>query len=386
MRAGPDSPLACQRHLFRIPPDVSYLNCAYMSPRLRAVTAAGRKALRGGDSPWTIRDRDWFRGAEELRNSVADLLGADADGIALVPAVSYGVALAAANLPVARGQNIVILDRQFPSNVYAWREVVQAAGAQLRTVGRPGAAETWTDALLAGIDTDTAVIAVPQCHWMDGSLVDLVAVGERARAVGAGLVVDASQSLGAFPLDVSAVQPDFLVSVGYKWLLGPYGLGYLYVAPRWRETGRPLEFSWLTRAGAEDFSSTAQYRDDFRAGARRFDMGEFPQFTLTPMASAALSQVKEWGVRRIQARLAGLTRALEERVQAWGWPVLPASKRVGHFVSFRVPEGLAERMAGRLREEKIFTSTFGQSIRVTPHVHNGDRDIQRLLQILAAFR
>jgi selenocysteine lyase/cysteine desulfurase len=103
------------------------------------------------------------------------------------------------------------------------------------------------------------------------------------------------------------VQPDFLVAVGYKWLLGPYGLGYLYVAPKWQERGIPLEQSWLTRAGSEDFARLVDYRDKYRPGARRFDMGEFPQFALAPMAMAALRQILAWGVNNIQETISALT-------------------------------------------------------------------------------
>ena len=142
---------------------------------------------------------------------------------------------------------------------------------------------------------------------MDGSKIDLQQVGERARSVGAGLVIDASQSLGASALDLERIKPDFVTAVGYKWLLGPYGLGYLYVAPRWRESGVPLEQSWLTRAGSEDFRCLVDYTDEYRPGSRRFDMGEFPQFVLTPMAVAALKQILSWGVARIQLVLSALT-------------------------------------------------------------------------------
>src|SRR5581483_5991752 len=115
----------------------------------------------------------------------------------------------------------------------------------------------------------TAVVTVSNCHWTDGSLIDLYRVGERARQVGAAFVVDASQSLGAYPVDVARAQPDFLVTVGYKWLMGPYGLSYLYVAPRWRERGVPIEESWLTRAGSEDFARLVDYTESYRDGARR---------------------------------------------------------------------------------------------------------------------
>lgn len=252
--------------LFEIPNDVTYLNCANMAPQLKAVTEAGTRAVRAKESPWQLTPPDWFAGAETLRALAARLLGVEADGIALVPAASYGIAVAAANLPITKGQTIVLIDQEFPSNVYAWREVARKTGSRIRTARRD-CNTSWTDALENEIDEQTAIVAVPQCHWTDGSKIDLERIGERVREVGATLVIDASQSLGACPLDIGKVQPDFLVAVGYKWLLGPYGLGYLYVSPKWR-AGMPLEQSWLTRAGSEDFVRLVDYQDEYRTGAR----------------------------------------------------------------------------------------------------------------------
>lgn len=373
-------PLPSQRHLFDLPDEVAYLDCAYMSPQLRSVTEAGLAAVRRKAAPWAT---EWFTDAEGLRAAAARLMGAAADEVALVPAASYGIAVAAANLPVGRGQNVVVLDEQFPSNVYAWRDRAREAGAELRTV-RKGPAEAWTEPVLAAIDESTAVVAVPNCHWTDGALVDLVAVGERARAVGAGLVVDASQSFGAYPIDVGAVRPDFLVSVGYKWQLGPYGLGYLYAGSRWRREGRPIERSWLARAGAEDFSKLVGYVDEYRPGARRFDMGEYPQFVLAPMARAGLEQILAWGVDRIQATVRRLTDRVAQGARELGCAVLADDRRVGHLVGLRFPQGLPPRLRERLAEERVHVSLRGDSIRVAPHVYDGEEDVDRLLAVLRA--
>lgn len=230
------------RDLFEIPQDVTYLNCANMAPQLKSATEAGFSAVRAKESPWKLTAPEWFSGAETLRGLAARLLDVETDGIALVPGVSYGIAVAAQNLPVSPTQTIVLLDQEFPSNVYTWRELARKTGCRIRTV-RLSSNTSWTEVLQDAIDGTTAIVAVPQCHWTDGSKLNIERIGERAREVGAALVIDASQSLGACPLDLARVQPDFLVAVGYKWLLGPYGLGYLYVAPKWRECGIPLEQS-----------------------------------------------------------------------------------------------------------------------------------------------
>ncbi len=373
--------IGSQRDLFEIRDGVTFLNCANMSPQLRSVTSSGIEAVKSKESPWLISPPDWFSAPERLRELAAKLIGVDAEAVALVPSVSYGIAIAAANVKVERGQYIVLLNEQFPSNVYAWKVLAAQQNANIRTVQRePGG--TWTDAVLAAIQNDTAVVTVPNCHWTDGSLIDLVEVGAKARSVGAALVVDASQSLGAYPIDIMKVQPDFLVSVGYKWLMGPYGLGYLYVAPVWREQGLPIENSWLSRAGSEDFAGLVDYQDEYRSGARRFDMGEFPQFVLVPMAIEALRQILNWGVENIQNSLAILTKEIEQRVLKIGGSALPAGKRAAHMIGIRLPNGLPDQLSKRLASENIFVSIRGDSIRVAPHLYNDKADIDRLFEVL----
>jgi selenocysteine lyase/cysteine desulfurase len=207
--------ITCQRHLFDLPADIAYLNCAYMSPLLKHAAEVGVEALGRKLRPWRIHAEDFFTDSERARRRFATLLGASADTIALIPAASYGLAIAAANLPVARGRRLLVLAEQFPSNVYAWRVLAARTGAEVVTVARPPEHD-WTAAVLALLDERVAVAALPHCHWIDGGLLDLIAIGARCREVDCALVVDATQSLGALPFDVSAVQPDFLVCPGYK--------------------------------------------------------------------------------------------------------------------------------------------------------------------------
>jgi selenocysteine lyase/cysteine desulfurase len=376
-----DGTLAPERALFEIPDDVTYLNCASMSPQLRTVTAAGIDAVRAKASPWNLRASDWFTHAEPLRALFARIVNADAESIALVPTASYGLATAAANLPVRAGQSIIVLDREFPSNVYTWRELARRTGASVRTVMcEPGA--SWTDAIIAALDDDVAIVATPNCHWTDGALIDLERVGVVARTVGAALVVDASQAAGAHPIDVRASQPDFLVAVGYKWLMGPYSLGYLYVAPKWRERGTPLEQTWMARAGAEDFARLVDYSEEFREGARRFDMGEFSQFTLLPMATAALTQVLDWGVERIGREIGVLTARITSEVAPLGCTVPPEAGRVRHMLGVKRPGGLPDGLAERLAAARVYVSVRGDSIRVSPHLYNDARDVERFVAVL----
>ena len=370
-----------QRDLFEIPEGVTYLNCANMSPQLRSVTRAGVEAVRAKASPWTVGAADWFAPTERLRRLFAQIINGDPDGVAIVPSVSYGIALAAANVRVARGQSMVLLDGEFPSNVYAWHELARCRDAVVRTIAQPSDGG-WTEPLLQAIDSTTAVVSVPNCHWTDGRLVDLERVAAAARRAGAALVIDGSQSVGAYPLDVASIQPDFLVTVGYKWLLGPYGLAYLYAAPRWRSSGVPLEHSWLTRAGAENFSSLSAYSDSYRPGARRFDAGEFPQFVLTVMATAALEQVLVWDVKWIQDAISTLTSRAENGAAQSGAVATSGSDRIGHLIGIRPRSGVGGDLISALAAANVHVSVRGDAIRVAPHVFNTEADIDRLLDVL----
>jgi selenocysteine lyase/cysteine desulfurase len=372
--------LGSQRGHFEIPEDITYLNCAYMSPQLRAVRAVGEEAVARKSRPWEISPRDFFENSEMARKLFARLVGGDTEGVAIIPSASYGMAVATANVPLKTGQNVVVLEEQFPSNVYPWRELAKRTGAEVVTVPRP-AGRDWTSAVLERVDGRTAVVAVPNCHWTDGSILDLVHTGEWAREVGAALVVDATQSLGAYPLDVSEVRPDFLVSAAYKWLLGPYSLGFLYVGEAYRE-GVPIEHNWISRGGSEDFARLVEYTDTYAPGARRYDVGERSNFVLLPMAIEALHQILAWGVENIATSLRGLTDRIEEEAERLGIEAVPASMRAGHMIGLGLGPEAPKDLATRLAEENVFVSVRGHNLRVSPHLYNTERDVGRLVDSL----
>jgi selenocysteine lyase/cysteine desulfurase len=374
------TPIERGRASFDVPDDVAYFNTASLAPMLRSVRAAAAVALDRRSQPWEIESGDWFSGAEELRGLFARLVGAEpgGDGVALIPATSYGFAAAARNLRLGAGDRVLVLEDEYPSGIYTWRRAVRRAGAQILTVPRePG--QTWADAVLAALDERVAIVSVPNVHWTDGSLVDLPAVAARARAVGARLVVDASQSVGAMPLDVGALRPDFLITVGYKWLLGPFGVGYMYVAEEHRG-GEPLEENWISRAGSQDFARLVDYRDEYQPGARRFDVGQRTKFELVPMAVAALSQVLAWQPANIAAALAGVTARIAEGAAVLG--LEPALQRGPHMVGVKVPGELRDAVSRALTDSRRFTAARGDVMRISPHLHITDRDVGTLLGAL----
>ena len=193
-------------------------------------------------------------------------------------------------------------------------------------------------------------------------------------------MVDASQALGAMPLDLDAIRPDYLVTVGYKWLLGPFALGYLYVAERHRE-GVPLEENWISRLGSEDFSALVDYQDRYQPGARRFDVGQRTHFETTPMAVAALRQLLDWGVPRISATLGQVNRRIQRQVEALGLP-LTSSDRVPHILGIGLPDQARTAVARALTAAGVYTGVRGSSLRVAPHLWTTDQDVERLVDAL----
>jgi selenocysteine lyase/cysteine desulfurase len=344
------------------------------------VRAAAEAALKRRAAPWTIGAADWFADVERLRGLFARVIGADAGGVALIPATSYGMAVAAANLEARPGDRVVVIDEEYPSGIYTWRAFARRSGAELVTVRRE-AGRSWTEAILDALDERARILSVPNVHWTNGALVDLDRVCARAHELDAAIVLDVSQSAGAMPLDVEALRPDFLISVGYKWLLGPLGVAYMYVDERHRG-GDPIEHNWINRAGSEDFARLVDYTDEFQPGARRFDVGARTNFMLVPMAIAALEQVLEWSVERIGPTLAEVTATIERSARERGLEPIPAAERGPHMVGIRLPDPTPGDLVSSLAQRDVHLGVRSAWLRVAPHLHTTDADVERMFTAL----
>ena len=334
--------------------------------------------------PTGLPPETFFLESTRARDLFARLVHAEGNRVAIIPAVSYGIATVAKNVPVRSGQNIVIPHEQFPSNVYAWRKFAER-GAEVRTVAPPTGAErgaAWNERLLAAIDGDTALVAVEHAHWTDGTLFDVAALGARAREVGAVFVVDATQSVGALPFDVAAWQPDALIVAGYKTLMGPYGLGFAYYGPRF-DAGTPLEDNWLMRRGSEDFSRLVDYQDEYAPGAVRYDMGERSNPILLPMVNAALEQLLERRPERVQAYCRDLVRDTLNAVRERGYKLEDETYSARHLFGLRLPPDIRlGDLKERLETNRVVVSVRGDAVRVAPNVYNDAADMTALQNAL----
>lgn len=380
--------ITCRRDDFHLPDDLHYLNCAYMAPLSKAVERAGIAGLLKKRDPSSIRAEDFFEESEQVRELFARILGASPRSVAIIPSVSYGVASIAQNLRVEAGDNIVVLEEQFPSNIYIWQRIAERENAQIRTVmaGSTSAARAakWNERILEAIDARTSVVALPHVHWTDGTLFDLPGIAERARSVEAALVVDGTQSVGALPFDVEQIQPDALICAGYKWLFGPYSIGMAYFSERYH-SGRPLEENWIARNHSEQFSRLVQYEGEYQPGAVRYDVGERSNFILIPMMAAALDQVLDWGAEDIQAYCRQLTADPIAEIRELGYGVEDSSGRAQHLFGIRMPRAVdPEDLRTALEQRNISVSVRGSAVRVSPHVYNDEQDVDALIDALRA--
>lgn len=370
-----------ERDLFEIPEGVAYLNTAYNSPLLRASRAAleleaGKKA-----QPWLRTPDDFFANADRLRDLAAELFGGTSDHYAIVPAASYGLATAARALKpeLNSGDVILLLQEEFPSNVYVWRRLADETGAVLETIQQPRDGN-WTSAILQRLQKDVRIAALPHCHWTDGAPLELSEISRACKAADVRLVLDVTQSLGAVPIDLDEIDPEFAVAAGYKWLLCPYGVGFLYVSPRCQHS-RPLEESWLVRRAAEDFAGLVNYQTDYRPGARKFDVGETCT-ALLPGAIEALTQLQRWSVKSISASLEAINSQIATGLAELGIDAPERLRRSPHMFGVRLPDHAPEDLIAQLRSRDVHVSRRGYSMRIAPHLHVTSKDIERLVAAL----
>jgi len=379
--------LTCKYSKFSLKKNSTYLNCAYMSPMLKDAEKAGLRGLRIKRNPADIQPDDFFTTTKLVREEFARMIGAaDANRIAIIPSASYGLATVAANLNISRGQHVLVAAEQFPSNYYAWEAVCAKHGAELRIVSPDNLSKergkNWNTRFLESINKQTRAVAIAHAHWTDGTLFDLEAIRKRTREVGALLVVDGTQSVGALPFDVNSIQPDALVCAAYKWLLGPYGIGLAYYG-EYFDDGNPIEENWINRRDAENFSALVTYESRYQPGALRYSVGEQSNFILVPMLLKAIAQLNRWGAQNIQDYCKTITGPAITALREKGFIVEDLPYRSSHLFGVRYAQTPdLEKVRQKLQKSRIHVSFRGNAIRVSPNVYNDANDLDRLVKAL----
>lgn len=376
--------LDCQKDKFRLEDYITYLNGAYMSPSLKSVEEAGHKAVTQKTKPYQIKAEDFFVHSEKLRMLFARFIDApDYRNTAIIPSASYGLASAAKNAKLKPGDEILLVDEQFPSNVYIWQKVAQQNNATIKVIKAPRIGEnralTWNKNILNGISSKTAVVSMPPAHWADGTLYDLKTIRKKTKQYNALLVVDGSQFIGAAPFSIQEIQPDALVTVAYKWLLGPYAMGMAYYSDEFNE-GEPIEESWINRYRSEDFSGLVNYESRYQPKAGRYNMGEYSNFINTPMLIKSLEQLLDWKPVNIQRYCDTISKSVIDQLRSKGCFIEDDNYRSKHLFGVYLPEGIdLEQLKARFEANNIYVSFRGNAIRVSPNVYNDARDFENLL-------
>jgi selenocysteine lyase/cysteine desulfurase len=378
--------LPSQRDLFEMSRHICYLNAASYSPLPLRTLEAGRAAVGRKGTPWTLEAAFANGQHERARAAAARLINADPADIALIPSVSYGVATAAKLLTIARGARVVVLENDHSSPVLEWQTRADAQGFTIETIRQPDDGD-WTSAALAAIERSGAppvgLASISSVHWSDGGLIDIEKIGAALRRQGAMFLVDATQSAGVMMTDVKRLDPDFMIFPTYKWLLGPYGRTFLYIAKR-HQGGIPLEQTSSgrrnVRAENEVYFADIRYVPD----ARRFDMGERDHFISMEMAAMGMEMMAEWGAAAVAQRLSMLTDRIAEGLRGIGGLSVPERHmRAPHILSLAFKEGMPGGLIEGLATEGIYVAARLGRMRISPHVYNDEADADRFVAALA---
>ena len=379
---GPALVLASQRALFDMPREVCYLNAASWSPLPRATQEAGRIGVARKGQPWKLDAGFAAQQHDRARRAAAALINAEPHDVALISSVGYGVATAGKLLKLPAGSRVLLLQDDHSSPVLEWMVRAPAQDFTVELVARPQDGD-WTASLLAAIARPGAPVglaSISSVHWSDGGLVELDRVAAALRRQGAALLIDATHSAGVLPLDVAALDPDFLVFPTYKWVLGPYGRAFLYVAKR-HQGGVPLEQTAYGRRAIA--SERAPYFKDtgFVADARRFDMGERDHFISLEMASIGMEMMAAWGSAAIVARLAMLTDRLADGMRNTRVQLSDRRVRAPHVLSLGFPDGMPDGLIERLAAAQVYAAPRLGRLRISPHVYNDEIDVDRFVEV-----
>ena len=373
-----------QKQLFDIPEDINYLNIASQSPSFKAIEQAGISAVLEKSHPYKIVTDHYFEPIKELKKLFATLIDVeDYNRIANIPSVSYGMSTVANNITLQKGDEILLVEEQFPSNYYVWERLAKKYNAKIVVAKRPtteiNQGKKWNEAILSAISEKTAVVTLGNIHWANGTLFNLKAIREKTTKHSSLLIVDGSQSVGAFPFSVKEINPDALICAGYKWLFGPYGCGYGYFG-EYFDNGIPLEENWSNRLHSEKMSGLTNYESTYKPLANRYSVGEHASFIHVKMQVAALQQVIKWTPEAIQKYCKEITKEAVLELQDIDCFIEKPEDRTHHLFGVKLPDTVnVEKLKTALQVANIFISFRGSYIRLSCHLYNTKEDFTALV-------
>jgi cysteine desulfurase/selenocysteine lyase len=364
--------------------ETTYLNHASIGPLPERTRLALDEFNRLRATPFRLPDRDVFAMLAESRRLVSELLSAQPEEIALAVNTGFGLSVAARALPLEPGDIVLVSDREFPANVYPWM-MLRERGVAMELV--PTTPEGWPDEarLLERLaDPRVRVLAVSLVQFSSGYLVDLGRLSEATRQSGAYLVVDAIQGVGQIPLDLSRTQVDVLACGAQKWLLSPWGSGFLYVRRELIPRLDPPVTGWMAFEGTDDFSHLTSYHDTLRGDARRFELITLPYQDFAGM-NASLGLLREIGVERIAEHLCALQKPVQEWARRNGIRVTSPPGRQATGILCIAPDRVDEAFRA-LKAARVICTLREGSIRLSPHAYNTVAEMERVVDVLDAVR
>ena len=374
--------ISCQRNLFNIPDEIVYLNTAYISPLSLKVEKAINKGCKLETEPWKIDPEfHFFYQIKETKIIFSNLFNISYKNVSLIPSASYGISTAANNIKLTKTRNkILILKDQFPSNVYPWMELSKKQEGVLEIIDDLNE-NTLTEEIINKISEEVAVVAIPNIRWTDGYIIDLKKVSGACKKFDVNLILDLTQSAGAMQIDLKEINPEFAIIANYKWMLGPYSTGFLYISDKFID-GAPLEETWIGRKNSQDFSKLTDYQSLYNSDSIRFDMGQRANFSLLPGVKAALEQLHDWSIRKIENTLYQNNLIICKGLSELGFEILSEKNRAPHFISARLPGYDGNLLINILKKNKIFISERSGFLRITPHLWNNEEDFFKLINCL----
>jgi selenocysteine lyase/cysteine desulfurase len=368
------------RSWFPVTEELAYLNHAGVAPiSTRVEEALTRYAVEATRRGALNYARFYDAEIERVRERAALLLGAHADEVAFVKNTTEGLGIVAAGLGWKRGDQVVICDLEYPSNVYPWWQLSSRGVETLMLRARDGALplDRLDEALR---HPRTRLLSISSVEFGSGARNDLEEIGRLCRERGVLFCVDAIQSLGCFPIDVERCAIDFLSADGHKWLLSVEGCGLFYCARRALDLLTPRVIGW--RSVSENWNFD-EYHLQLQAGSGRFEEGTTNTAGIFGLG-AAIDLLLEVGIEDIGQRVLALTDRLVGGLRGQGASVLsPRSEgRASGIVSFTLPDQAPAATARRLVSHGVFVVARRGGVRASPHFYNSEEEIDRLLAIL----
>ncbi|WP_236975755.1 aminotransferase class V-fold PLP-dependent enzyme [Membranihabitans maritimus] len=382
--------ISSQQHLFNLPAGETYLNAAYMTPLAKEVEVAGIQGLRTKCRPGSITPEHFFQTAENVRKAFSLLINnPDPQRIAILPSVSYGMANVIKNINNGRGNEVVVVEDQFPSAVFPWQN--KNFHFDLHRIKLPDLYKDrgpkLTREIINSIRQQTAAVCIGVLHWTDGTLYNLKEIAEACKKHHALFIIDGTQSIGALPFDISELWPDAVFCSSYKWLMGPYGTALGYFGPVF-DDGIPIEDNWINRENSGDFTNLTKYEQSYRKKAQKYNVGEYSNFTNIPMVEKGLEMILEWKVERIQEYCQYLVNTMLEGLHdsKTYWIEKDENWRANHLIGIHIlDEVVRQNLVKTCIDKKIHVSFRGDCMRISPHLYNTKSDIYNLTDVLQTF-